>query len=369
MRSMGRETLPLTVVIPAYRRPDMVERAVRSVLNQRRPPAEIVVVDDASGDDTGPRAAALGARVITHERNQGEGGSRNTGIEAARTDWVALLDCDDEWLPDHLDTLWAARDGHLLVGSAVLGTGPGPEHHRVYGWRGRRPRVLEGPVDVAVPENKLPPSAVMIRRRAALDAGGFRPLKRAADLDLWVRVLEQGSALAIPRVTALYHIHPGQVSGDSAAMHESHKAVLDAYRHRAWCTPMLLRRHEGVVAWDGARGALQDGAPRVRTLARLAARLATPQRAAGVGELLANRFWGRRLAARLAPGGGPSLALLPGAPAVPHADGVIDLRNRSAPRALLHLVRCPAAQAVAGSRLQAAVLRALRIEALPEPPR
>ena len=353
----------MTVVIPAYRRPDMVERAVRSVLRQRSRPAEILVIDDASGDETGPRAAALGARVITHEHNLGEGGSRNTGLREASTEWVALLDSDDEWLPNHLETLWPARDGHLLVGAAVLGTGPEPEQHRVYGWRGRRPRVLDGPAEVALPENKLAPSAVMIRRDAALDAGGFRDLKRAADLDLWVRVLERGSAIAIPRVTALYHVHAGQVSGDSPKMHEAHKAVLESHSGRPWCRPALLRRHEGVRAWDSARGALMDGAPTRPTLLRLALRLAHPQRAVGVAQLLTGRLMGRRLAARLAPGGGPSVALMPGVPSeIDAAEADVDLRDRGLAAALAQLARRPTAQAVVAGRLQAVAVRALRIK-------
>lgn len=298
---MGDE-LPVTVVIPAYRRPDMVERAVRSVLRQRLRPAELLVVDDASGDGTGERAARLGARVLTHERNRGEGAARNTGIHAAEHDWIALLDCDDEWLPAHLETVWAARGAHALVGAAALGTGAEPEHHRVYGWTGRRPRLLRGPADVAVPENKLTPSAVLLRRPAMLAAGGFRDLPRAADLDMWIRMLEHGSGLALSRVTALYHLHPGQVSTDRGPMSEAHGEVLRAYRDRPWCTSSVLRRHEGAQAWDEGRAAWAGGASGLRTLLRLVSRLARPQRAVGVAELLIGRFRGRRRAARLAPG-------------------------------------------------------------------
>jgi glycosyltransferase involved in cell wall biosynthesis len=282
----------------------MVERAVRSVLAQERPPDEIIVVDDASGDETGDRAAALGARVITHEQNQGEGGSRNTGLAAARHDWVALLDCDDEWLPSHLATLWPARGDHVLVGSAALATGRGPHDRHVFGWAGRRPCVMTAPPDVAVPENKLVPSAVMVRRDAALAAGGFRDFRRAADLDMWLRLLETGTALAIPRVTALYHLHRDQVSRDQRLMDEAHRAVLDAHGGRPWCTPGLLRRHEGVVAWDTARAAWADGEPRLRAGAMLARRLSHPQRALGVAQLLAGRFMRRRLASSVElPGG------------------------------------------------------------------
>ena len=69
------DPLPVSVVIPAFNRPDMVARAVRSALEQQpRPPAEVIVVDDGSSDDTAAAASAAGARVIRHEVNQGEGG-------------------------------------------------------------------------------------------------------------------------------------------------------------------------------------------------------------------------------------------------------------------------------------------------------
>jgi hypothetical protein len=363
---MGDQPLPVTVVIPAYRRPEMVERAIRSVQAQRARPAEVIVVDDASGDETGSRAAALGARVITHERNRGEGAARNSGLAAASHDWVALLDCDDEWLPSHLETLWPARDGHLLVGAAVLVTGSERAAGAAYGWTGRRPNVLLGPADVAVPENTLPPSAVMLRRHPALEAGGFKDLRRAADLDMWVRLLERGSALAIPRITALYHVHAGQVSGDAKLMHTAHREVLDSHADRPWCTRALRRRHEGALAWDAARGAWAEGAPRVAVALRLAARLAHPQRARGLAQVLTRRFRARRLAARHAPDGGPAVAVLPGASGDP-PPGSIDLRDRGLVAALALLIRRPPARALVPGRATALLARACGVEPIRAP--
>ncbi|HEX8067702.1 MAG TPA: glycosyltransferase family 2 protein [Thermoleophilaceae bacterium] len=360
---MAYPPLPVTVVIPAYRRPDLVERAVRSVLDQRRPAAEVIVIDDASGDDTGARAAELGARVIAHDENRGEGAARNTGLEAAAHEWVALLDCDDEWLPDHLETVWPARDGHVLVGTAMLAAGHDPDDHRVYGWAGPGPRVLSGPEAIAVPENKLAASSVLLRRDAALAVGGFRPLPRAADLDMWVRLLERGSAMALPRVTVLYHQHAGQASADSRLMHAAHKAVLDSHSDRPWCTRALLLRHEGILAWDAARTEPADGDPPALTAAGLARRLVHPQRAIGVAQLLAGRFRRRRLAARFAAGGVPSVAIMPGAGVEPGGvAGAVDLRGRSFAGALAHLVRRPTARAVVRGRAGALALQALGIE-------
>ncbi|MDX6665929.1 MAG: hypothetical protein QOG68_2135, partial [Solirubrobacteraceae bacterium] len=181
--------LDISVVIPAYRRPEQLRRAVGSVLAQEpAAPAEIIVVDDASGDATADVARELGATVIVHERNRGEGAARNTGLAAATHDWVALLDSDDEWLPGHLDVLAPLRDGHVLVGDTCLATGSGPVAGRLYGWHGDEPRVLRSPASIVWPENTITPSAAILRRATALEAGGFTEgMRHAADLDLWIR--------------------------------------------------------------------------------------------------------------------------------------------------------------------------------------
>jgi N-acetylglucosaminyldiphosphoundecaprenol N-acetyl-beta-D-mannosaminyltransferase len=355
-----RDVLPVSVVIPAYRRPEMIERALRSVLAQRRLPAEIIVVDDASGDDTGGRAQALGATVLTHADNRGRGAARNTGLEAAHHDWVALLDSDDEWLPHHLETLWAARGNHAIVGSAARVSGSAGA--RAGGWSGRRPRVTRRPADAAVPENKFVTSAVMLRRQTALEAGGFSTtMARAEDLDLWMRMLEGSSAVTIPLVTILYHVHSDQVSVDAEKMWAAHQAVL----HRG-ASRWVRRRAEGVLAWDSARAAVAAGAGVVPTALGLTRRLASPQRAIGVTQLLAGRRRARRLAARVAATGEPSVAILPGVKTPAAAvTGAVDLRDRSFPGALLHLSRRPASRALVRGRAGALAVRAVGVEPMP----
>jgi GT2 family glycosyltransferase len=290
-------TLPVTVVIPAYRCAGHVGEAVRSALGQRpEAPAEVIVVDDGSGDDTPDRAEQAGARVIRLEPNRGVHAARNAGLEAAAHDWVALLDCDDAWDDNHLDTLWNARDGHVLVSAAVRTFGG---ERRVMGWAGRDALVLRTPPDALLPENKVMTSAVLLRRDVALDLGGFRAgLAPSEDLDLWLRMLERGTGLALPVASVAYRRHPGQASGEGRAW-ATHAQVLEGLSDRPWCTPALRARHDGVVAWDSARAALRNGQPRLPALARLAAALAHPQRALGVAQMLRFRRDQRRMARRL----------------------------------------------------------------------
>src|SRR3954469_6444578 len=221
--SMRRTPLPvpLAVIVPAYNRSSSLNRALMSVGVQTLTPAEVVVVDDASSDDTAEAARSLGARVIVHEVNRGEGAARNTALAATEQPWAALLDSDDEWLPTHLEDVWAARDGHVLVADAALSSG-GSAGPRVYGWPGRRPRVLRSPAAVAFPANVVQPSAALADRAALLAAGGFPVgMRQAGDLHTWLRLLERGTGVLLPSVGVRYHLHEGQVSADRAAMFAS----------------------------------------------------------------------------------------------------------------------------------------------------
>jgi hypothetical protein len=352
----------VTVVVPAYRCEDTIERAVSSAIAQRPSPTEVIVIDDASPDSTGARAEALGARVVRHEHNRGEGAARNTGLATAGEPWVALLDADDEWLPGHLAALWDAHDGHVLVGAAALGCGARPQDHRARGWSGPCARTLRRPPDAAVPENKLTASSVLVRRDAALAAGGFRPdLRRATDLDLWLRMLEHGTARVLPRVTALYHQHGTQVSADRASMDDAAQAVLAGYADRPWCTRSVRRRVEGRVAWDTARAMRAAGAPAARVLPQLVRSLASPARMRGMAETLAGRHWARRLTARHAPGGGPSVAILPGVSELAAPAGAVDLRDQGRLRALATLAWRPTAAALVPGPAAAILVRALGV--------
>ena len=120
--------LPVTVVIPAYDRAELLPRALASVAAQTAAPAEILVIDDGSADDTAAVAERLGARVLRHERNRGVSAARNTALDAAGGEWVAFLDTDDEWLPFHLERLWPRRDGHA---AALLRSTRGPRRAKL----------------------------------------------------------------------------------------------------------------------------------------------------------------------------------------------------------------------------------------------
>jgi glycosyltransferase involved in cell wall biosynthesis len=96
--------LTISVVIPAYNVENVISRTIESVLAQTHPANEIIVVDDGSTDNTVEAVRRFGDKVILIEqKNAGASSARNTGIKAAKSQWIALLDADDEWLEKKLE--------------------------------------------------------------------------------------------------------------------------------------------------------------------------------------------------------------------------------------------------------------------------
>ena len=95
----------VSVIIPTYNRAHTLKRAIDSVLEQTILPAELIIVDDGSSDTTRELVDGIVGRsletsvIYHHQKNAGVSSARNTGIQRANYQWIALLDSDDSWLP------------------------------------------------------------------------------------------------------------------------------------------------------------------------------------------------------------------------------------------------------------------------------
>ncbi len=120
----------ITIIMPSYNVAKTIVRAVESVFNQTFGDFELLIINDASTDNTLTVAQAHlnqtsdpRARIITLPKNQGLSGARNAGLDAARGTYVTFLDADDEYLPAFLATLHSkmseqvdiAMCGHIVV--------------------------------------------------------------------------------------------------------------------------------------------------------------------------------------------------------------------------------------------------------------
>lgn len=104
--------IAVSVVIPTYNRAHLLPRALRSVEAQTCADWEIIVVDDGGSDNT--RDVVPASVRYIYQENAGPGAARNHGIRYAQGKYVALLDSDDEYTPDHLATRIAILENNAV---------------------------------------------------------------------------------------------------------------------------------------------------------------------------------------------------------------------------------------------------------------
>jgi GT2 family glycosyltransferase len=240
--SLAFEAEPLvSVIIPAYKARNYLKCSLASVIAQSYSNIEVLVIDDCSPEPINdilaeyaenPSAPTL--RLLRHEKNQGLGASRNSGIKEARGECIAFLDHDDVWKPDHVGNLMRQlqKDAADLAFCSVIQFEKDPEISLG----------LWGPSNIALEENFafslfqmsfITPSATLIRRDKLQEVNGFSTdpaVHMCEDLDLWLRLLHKGAKISFSNSpTAYYRKHPaaatsrpGYMAYQSAYVRQSH---------------------------------------------------------------------------------------------------------------------------------------------------
>lgn len=205
---------PVSVVIPAYNRVQLLPRALDSVLAQTCQATEIIVVDDGSDDGTEEMIYQQYPRVTyLRQAHTGVSTARNLGIRSARHDWIALLDSDDEWHPRKLSVqtgMLAENPDYKLVHTDEIwirnGRRVNPmKKHRKYG----------GYIfHHCLPLCAISPSSVLVHRDIFSDVGLFdESLPACEDYDLWLRICCKYPVLfTSQKLTIKYGGHDDQLS-------------------------------------------------------------------------------------------------------------------------------------------------------------
>ncbi len=211
----------VSVIIPAFNCARYIADAIDSVLAQTYQDLEIIVVDDGSTDGTGEVVRRYGDRVrYIRQKNRGPSGAKNTGIQAARGEYISTLDGDDLWMPDRLEKLVPLLDQQPELGFAYgdcYRIDETPDHvwqqtaFQIHGGA-RRGWVLERLVMV----NFVPSQSVIIRR-SALDAVGLfdETYRIGEDWDLWLRLAARYPVDFIPDVVAMRRQHTQNITNNS----------------------------------------------------------------------------------------------------------------------------------------------------------
>jgi succinoglycan biosynthesis protein ExoO len=146
----------VSVIMPAYNATKTIVRSIDSALSQTMDDVEIIVVDDRSSDGTPEMVrehyrAEPRVRVIEMERNGGPSAARNAAMDAARGEWLAILDADDTWLPKRTETLLSEQDcdvlaDQLVAYDAVAQTETGPFLRRSFSGNADLVQVVRPPL-------------------------------------------------------------------------------------------------------------------------------------------------------------------------------------------------------------------------------
>jgi glycosyltransferase involved in cell wall biosynthesis len=222
--------VPVSVVIPCYRCENTIDEAVASVLQQTALPAELILVEDNSGDEgrTLDRLQHLRAQnrspvaitVLQQPQNRGPGEARNAGWEIATQELLAFLDADDTWHPEKLATQYRLMLAHPELSLTF--------HDTVILDRGEK---LSAP-RAAMKSQPLHLSDMLISNRVATRSVMLRTaiaqrfplgLRHAEDYHLWLQILASGhraARLMLP-LAASYKADfgAGGLTGHLAAMH------------------------------------------------------------------------------------------------------------------------------------------------------
>ena len=227
----------ISVIIPAYNAEKYIGEAIESVLNQTRPAKEIIIVDDASTDRTVEIARSYGdhVTVLVNEVNSGPGHSRNVGVAHSTGDYLAFLDADDKWMPEHLSVLAGILDAEPKVALATsraqqigLETSICPDP---------LPVPPDRPADcfLALMRNYFtPPSGWLLRRRMFQEIGGFQEMAefwrgrriQAEDFDFLIRLSYRHRIYSTSGATCCWRRYAEQ----STAIRE--RQAIQAFKYR-----------------------------------------------------------------------------------------------------------------------------------------
>jgi glycosyltransferase involved in cell wall biosynthesis len=224
----------ISVIIPVYEHPDLLQDALNSISNQTTDDYEVLVVDDASSTDFEPTIDDYDdwVRLVTHEENRGAAAARNIGIKHADGKYVAFLDADDTWKPTKLekqrDVFERADDDLGLVYTGFV-------QYEIDGTEWERYPEARGNIYVEELERDRvhPTSTVMVRRDVLQEVQGFdTDLPSRQDYDLWIRITEHYEVDYVDEILVDKREQPGSISKDFDSRIQGDKAVLQKVRNR-----------------------------------------------------------------------------------------------------------------------------------------
>jgi glycosyltransferase involved in cell wall biosynthesis len=212
----------VSVIVPAYNAAAYLPYAIDSVIVQTYPSWEIVIVNDGSTDNTSAVVASYQPRLqdqlqYIDQPNRGLSAARNTGIRAARGEFIAMLDADDVWLPHRLARGVPVLDADPETGLVHAKVVRIDVHGSITGQLRVEPQYLSGRIarNIYTRRAHLICPTVMFRK-SCLDAAGWfdEAMNATEDRDLWFRIALRYKVAFIDEVLAHYRLSPTSITAN-----------------------------------------------------------------------------------------------------------------------------------------------------------
>lgn len=222
----------VSVIIPTYQHAEFLADAIDSVLAQTYKDYELIIVDDGSTDGTREIAARYINRIeYIYQDNKGLAGARNTGILAAKGQYIGFLDADDLWLPNKLEMEVQFLEAHPSVGLVYsdytyFGTVPAPRRTGFDGLslpsgHGVKQLFLKSPISS---------SGTLVRKECFEKVGLFdESFRQCEDLDMWVRIARRFDIDHIDIPLSKYRYHHRQMHRETESNLLGYTSVLNKH--------------------------------------------------------------------------------------------------------------------------------------------
>lgn len=203
----------ISVVIPLYNKGRSIQDTINSVLNQSYVNFELIIVNDGSTDDSLEVVVSIhDPRIIViNKENGGVSSARNLGIHKSSYEYIAFLDGDDIWSPNHLEILYGSLS--LLDSDCIGGAGTTfyKSHHKIFDetrFKKSEPKVIDDYFEfMSSSTGRFNSSTLLVKKSKILETGLFNEsLKYGEDVEFWYKLFSNYKLIYNSCVTAVYFL-------------------------------------------------------------------------------------------------------------------------------------------------------------------